>query len=58
MRRSRPECAGLIKIGKLYTDHANYRAAAGQFIDDTYDFKDGGVFFRPTLAVVPQAFRT
>lgn len=51
-------CDGLIKIGKAYKDHGDYKAAASQFIDETYDFKDGRVFFRPTLAVAPQAFRT
>lgn len=51
-------CDGLIKIGKLYKDHRDYKAAASQFIDDAYDFKEGRVFFRPTLAVAPQAFRT
>ena len=51
-------CDGLIKIGKVYKDHGDYKAAASQFIDDAYDFKDGRVFFRPTLAVAPQAFRT
>jgi hypothetical protein len=49
---------GLIKLGKVYKDHGDYKAAASQFIDDTYGFKDGRVFFRPTLAVAPQAFRT
>ena len=51
-------CDGLIKIGKVYKDHGDYKGAASQFIDDAYDFKDGRVFFRPTLAVAPQAFRT
>jgi hypothetical protein len=51
-------CDGLVKIGKVYKDHGDYKAAANQAIDDAYDFKEGRVFFRPTLAVAPQAFRT
>jgi len=51
-------CDGLIKIGKVYKDHGDYKATASQVIDDEYDFKEGKVFFRPTLAVAPQAFRT
>jgi hypothetical protein len=51
-------CDGLLKIGQSYKDHGDYQAAAGQFIDELYDFKEGKVFFRPTLAVAPRAFRT
>ena len=51
-------CDGLIRIGQVYKDKGDYKAVASQFIDDTYDFKEGKVFFRPTLAVPPQAFRT
>lgn len=48
-------CDGLVKIGKARDD---FKVVASQFIDDAYDFKDGKVFFRPTLAVAPQGFRT
>lgn len=51
-------CDGLIKIGQTYRDHGDYKTVASQIIDDTYDFKEGRVFFRPTLAVAPRAFRT
>jgi hypothetical protein len=51
-------CDGLVKIGKTYKESADYKAAANQFIDDAYDFNEGKVFFRPTLAVAPQGFRT
>lgn len=51
-------CDGLVKIGKAYKDNGDYKAIAGQIIEEAYDFKDGRVFFRPTLAVAPQAFRT
>jgi hypothetical protein len=51
-------CDGLVKIGKAYKDHGDYKAVADQFIDEDYDFKEGRVFFRPTLALAPQGFRT
>ena len=51
-------CDGLITIGKVYKDRGDYKAAASKFIEDAYDFKEGRVFFRPTLAVAPQTFRT
>ena len=51
-------CDGLVKVGKVYKEHGDYKTAAAQMIDQAYDFKEGRVFFRPTLAVAPQAFRT
>lgn len=50
-------CDGLVKIGKVYKEKGDYRAAANQVIDDLYDYKDGKVFFRPTLAAGKHAFR-
>jgi hypothetical protein len=54
-------CEGLKAICREYIDHGengNYRRMAGEFIDDLYDFEKGQVFFRPTLAMAPQNFRT
>jgi hypothetical protein len=51
-------CDGLVNIGKVYQEHGDYQAAASQFIDELYDFKEGKVFFRPTLAKPPHEFRT
>lgn len=51
-------CDGLVKIGKVYKEKGNYNAVAEQLIDDLYDFKDGKVFFRPTMAHGKNAFRT
>jgi hypothetical protein len=51
-------CDGLVKIGAVYKEGGDYKAVAGKFLDDMYDFQDGKVFFRPTLAAAPQAFRT
>lgn len=51
-------CDGLVEISEAYRNRGDYLALAGRFIDDKYDFKEGRVFFRPTLATAPQNFRT
>src|SRR6516165_1062285 len=51
-------CDGLVQIGKVYKDGGDYKAAASRFLDELYDFQEGKVFFRPTLAAAPRAFRT
>ncbi len=51
-------CDGLLKISLAFREHRDYTTVASNFIDDMYDFAEGGrVFFRPTLAVAPDAFR-
>ena len=50
-------CDGLVKIGKVYKDGGDYKAAAGQVLDDLYDYKEGKVFFKPTLASGENTFR-
>ncbi len=50
-------CDGLVKIGKAYSDKGDYKAAAEKVLDDLYDFADGTVFFKPTLAHGKQTFR-
>jgi hypothetical protein len=51
-------CDGLVKIGKVHKDGGDYKAAASQLIDDLYDYKDGTVFFKPTLASGKNTFRS
>jgi hypothetical protein len=51
-------CDGLVEISRAYSEGGNYRALAEGFIDDLYDFQNGRVFFRPTLANAPRNFRT
>ena len=51
-------CDGLVKIGEVYKDGGDYKAAASKFIDDLYDYKDGTVFFKPTLAFSKNTFRS
>ena len=51
-------CDGLVAISEAYRNRGDYRGLAEKFIDDMYDFKEGRVFFRPTLATAPRNFRT
>ena len=50
-------CKGLIAICKKYPN-GDYKTEAEKFIDENYDFGESAVFFRPTLAMAPQNFRT
>lgn len=51
-------CDGLVKIGKVHKDGGDYKAEARQLIDDLYDYKEGKVFFKPTLAFGKNTFRS
>jgi hypothetical protein len=51
-------CDGLVKIGRVYKDGGDYKAAASQLIDDLYDYQEGKVFFKPTLAFGKNTFRS
>ncbi|MDP3462516.1 MAG: hypothetical protein Q8S18_06990 [Bacteroidales bacterium] len=48
---------GIVKIGKAYTDSADYVTIATDHINNFYGYKSGLVLFKPTLASVVQ-FRT
>ena len=50
-------CDGLIRIGAVRAEGGDFRAAASALIDDLYDYADGTVFFKPTLAYGRNAFR-
>ncbi len=50
-------CDALIKIGKVHKEGGDYRGVAKQVIDSAYDYDDGKVFFKPTLASGPNTFR-
>lgn len=51
-------CDGLVRIGKVHKENGDYKAVAAQVIDDLYDYKDGKVFFKPTLAFGENTFRS
>ncbi len=46
--------AGLVHIGDVFTKGGDYKAAASEFIDAHYGFKDGTVLFKPTKAAVDE----
>jgi hypothetical protein len=50
-------CDGLVKIGKVHAEGGDYRTVASKLIDDLYDYKEGKVFFKPTLAFGKNTFR-
>lgn len=50
-------CDALVRIGKVHQEGGDYKAAASQAIDDLYDYKEGKVFFKPTLASGLNTFR-
>ena len=51
-------CDELVTIGRVYSERGDYKAVASRLIDELYDYKDGTVFFKPTLAYGANAFRS
>jgi hypothetical protein len=51
-------CDGLVEIGKIHQTGGDYKAAASRYIDDLYDYREGKVFFKPTLAFGKNTFRS
>ena len=56
-------CDGLVAISKAYMERETrgdeYKTLARNFVDEKYDnWETRQVFFRPTLAMAPQNFRT
>jgi hypothetical protein len=50
-------CDGLVEIGKVHQDGGNVRAVAVRLINDLYDYAEGTVFFKPTMAHGRHTFR-
>jgi hypothetical protein len=48
---------GIVKIGQVFLEKGDYRAAAAEHINQFYNYQQGTVLFKPTLAVEKQ-FRT
>ena len=48
---------GIVKIGKVYTEDGDYEQAATEHINEFYNYQEGTVLFKPTLAAEKQ-FRT
>lgn len=50
-------CEALVKIGKLKEDGGDYRTFAEEVLSTAYNYDNGKVFFKPTLAYGDQTFR-
>lgn len=50
-------CDALVKIGQLKEEGGDYRSFAEQVIAEAYNYDQGKVFFKPTLAFGEQTFR-
>tara|TARA_B110000444_G_C18538790_1_gene454695 strand:+ start:41 stop:502 length:462 start_codon:yes stop_codon:yes gene_type:complete len=45
---------GLLNIGRLYSESADYKQVAANYLSELYGFHRGEVLFKPTLASVQQ----
>lgn len=50
-------CDGFVRISRVHKEGGDYKAVADRVIDDLYDYKEGRVFFKPTLATGKNTFR-
>ncbi len=51
-------CDALVRIGAVHAEGGDFRAVASGLIDGLYDYAEGTVFFKPTLAFGKNAFRS
>jgi hypothetical protein len=50
-------CDALVKIGQLKEEGGDYKTFADQVLSNAYNYDNGKVFFKPTLAFGDQTFR-
>ncbi len=50
-------CEALVAIGKTHTEGGDAKALAEKVLTEAYDYDNGKVFFKPTLAFGPNTFR-
>jgi hypothetical protein len=50
-------CDALVRIGQLKEEGGDYKSFAEQVLSDAYNYDQGKVFFKPTLAYGDQTFR-
>lgn len=50
-------CDALVKIGQINEEGGDYKAFASQVLSEAYNYDQGKVFFKPTLAFGDQTFR-
>lgn len=51
-------CDAVVDIGKAYDEGGDYKKLAMDILTQAYDYDNGTVFFKPTLAFGDQTFRT
>ena len=51
-------CDALVRIGAVHAEGGDFRTVASALIDELYDYAEGTVFFKPTLAFGKNAFRS
>jgi hypothetical protein len=51
-------CDAVVRIGAVHAEGGDFRSVASTLIDQLYDYADGTVFFKPTLAFGANAFRS
>lgn len=50
-------CDNVVAVGQAHTDGGDARAVATKVVTDNYDYDNGKVLFKPTLAYGKQTFR-
>jgi hypothetical protein len=50
-------CDALVQIGKIHSEGGDAKAYAEKVLTDAYDYDNGKVFFKPTLAYGERTFR-
>ena len=51
-------CDALVRIGAAHAEGGDFHTLASALIDDLYDYAEGAVFFKPTLAFGKNSFRS
>ncbi len=51
-------CDAVVRISAVHAEGGDFRAVASALIDQLYDYAEGTVFFKPTLAFGANAFRS
>jgi hypothetical protein len=51
-------CDGLVYVGAVDAEGGDVRAAASALVDELYDYAEGTVFFKPTMAFGKNTFRS
>ncbi|MDP2102857.1 MAG: hypothetical protein Q8J59_10250 [Methylotenera sp.] len=50
-------CDNVVSVGKVFSEKGDYKSAAAKVLSSHYDYDNGKVLFKPTLAFGEQTFR-